>query len=193
VGISGAGKTTLARQLAARLGLPHVELDALHWEPGWQPADPEVFRQRVAAALQGNTWVVDGNYRRVRDLVWSRATLLLWLDYPRPLIFWRLLGRTLRRTVRREELWQGNRERFREQFLSRDSLFLWAWQTYYRLHREYPLLLQQPAYRHLQVQRFHSPRQTARWVAARYRGAGEGDMVRRPATLARVAPPEGDP
>src|SRR6476659_9383882 len=48
VGTSGSGKTTLARQLSGRLGLAHVELDALHWDPGWAPTPAEVFRRNDA-------------------------------------------------------------------------------------------------------------------------------------------------
>src|SRR5213594_2068303 len=94
VGTTGAGKTTLARQLAQRLGLRHVELDALYWEPNWTSATTGVFRERTAQALSGDSWVVDGNYGRVRDIIWSRADTIIWLDYSLPVIFWRLVWRT---------------------------------------------------------------------------------------------------
>src|SRR5262245_7432020 len=112
VGTTGAGKTTTARQIACRLGLPHVELDALHWDANWTEAPLAIFRERVAQALAGDAWVVDGNYTKARDLVWSRVELVVWLDYSWPRILWQLLWRTLRRTLLREELWSGNRERF---------------------------------------------------------------------------------
>src|SRR5215210_7176988 len=73
VGTTGSGKTTLARQLSQRLVIPHVELDALYWEPNWVGAADPVFRERVEGALRGEAWVVDGNYSRVRDIIWSRA------------------------------------------------------------------------------------------------------------------------
>lgn len=73
VGTSGAGKTTTARLIAARLQLPHVELDALHWDANWTMAPLPVFRERVARALAGEAWVIDGNYGKVRDLVWPQA------------------------------------------------------------------------------------------------------------------------
>ncbi|PSN09965.1 adenylate kinase, partial [filamentous cyanobacterium CCP5] len=62
IGTSGSGKTTLARQIAQSLQVTHIELDALHWEPHWTPAAPEVFRERVTIALAGDRWVADGNY-----------------------------------------------------------------------------------------------------------------------------------
>src|SRR4051812_29513824 len=93
-GTSGAGKTPPAAALARRLGVPHIELDALHWGPNWTPIEPAVFRGRVAAAVEGQGWVCDGNYSTVRDLVWGRADTLVWLDYPMGLVFRRVLGRT---------------------------------------------------------------------------------------------------
>lgn len=164
VGTSGSGKTTLARELARRLALPHVELDALHWGPDWSPAPVEEFRRRVEAALLSGGWVADGNYSKVRDLVWGRAELLVWLDYPLPLVMARLARRTARRVLTQEELWNGNRERLGEQF-TRDSLWLWALQTHRRHRREYPARFQQPAYRHLTVVRLRSPRAAAQWLA----------------------------
>jgi len=167
VGTSGSGKTTLARQLSGRLGLAHVELDALHWEPGWAPTPAAVFRQRAAAALCGGTWVVDGNYPEVRDLIWGRADTIVWLDYRLALIMWRLTLRTFRRVATREVLWNGNRERdLSAHFFSRDSIFLWALRTYQLQRREYPVLLASPAYAHLRVVRLPSPRATNVWLAS---------------------------
>jgi len=166
VGTTGSGKTTLAREIARRLGIPHIELDALNWGPNWTEVPREVFRARVAAALEGEAWVVDGNYSAVRDIVWPRADTVVWVDYPLWLILWRLLLRTFRRTFTREELWSGNRERFRDQFLSRDSLFLWALQTYRPRRRNYPRLFSQPEHAHLRAVRLRSPRETDAWLRA---------------------------
>ena len=69
IGVTGSGKTTFAASLAARLRVPHVELDALHWEPNWTMAELDVFRRRVARQVSADGWVIDGNYAKVRDLV----------------------------------------------------------------------------------------------------------------------------
>lgn len=166
VGTTGSGKTTLAGQLAARLQVPHIELDALHWDPGWTPAPPDVFRQRVAAAVNSDAWVVDGNYAAMRDLVWNRATTIIWLDYPLRVIPWRLLWRTLRCVATGQELWNGNRERLALQFFSRESLFLWALQSHPRQRRQYPALLAEARYRHVNTVRLRSPTATRIWLAA---------------------------
>ncbi len=124
VGTTGSGKSALARQIAGRLAIPHVELDALHWGPNWTGADTAVLRERVTRATQGEDWIVDGNYSRVRDIVWPRADTVVWLDYSLPVILWRLARRTIGRIVTDEELWHENRESIRTTFFSRDSLFL---------------------------------------------------------------------
>ena len=164
IGVTGSGKTTLARQIAARLGGPHVELDALHWDPDWQEAPDEVFRARVTAALAPERWAADGNYHVVRDIAWARADTIVWLDYRFAFVFGRLLRRTLIRIFSREELWNGNRERLRALF-SRDSIILWLFKSYKRRKREIPALFQQPTYAHLRIVHLHAPQETARWLA----------------------------
>lgn len=164
VGVTGSGKTTLARNIARLLDIRHVELDALHWAPNWTPVPDDVFQERAGRALDGDRWVVDGNYSKVRDIVWRRADTVVWLDYALPLILWRLLWRTLDRIVTRQELWGKNRERLWTQFFTRDSLFLWACQTYPRRRREYPALLARPEYAHLAVVRLRSPRAACDWL-----------------------------
>jgi len=165
VGTTGCGKTTLAQRLSLLLHIPHVELDALHWGPNWTEAPDALFRERVDLALQGNAWVTDGNYHVVRDIVWSRANAVIWLDYPLAVIMTRLFWRTLQRALTQEELWSGNRERLRAAFFSRDSIFLWALKTYGRRRREYPLLLARPEHAHLAVVHLRSPSEAEKWLA----------------------------
>lgn len=165
VGTSGSGKSTLAAELARRLGCEHTELDALHWEENWTEAEEEVFRDRVRQVAGGESWVADGNYGKVRDVLWPRADTLVWLDYPRPVIMWRLLWRTLARTLGGRQLWNGNRERFSAQFLSKQSLFLWAWNTQPLIRQRYPALLKQPEHAHLRVVRLRTPGEAERWLA----------------------------
>lgn len=182
-GSTGSGKTTFAAALAGALGGPHVELDGLNWDPNWTPAPPELFRARVEAALAGrDRWVVDGNYRAVRDLIWPRADTLVWLDYGLPLILVRLTRRTFSRALRRTELWNGNREHLWEHFLPWDkSLYVWALKTHRRRRRELPVALARPEHAHLTVHRFRSPRAAEEWLAQAARGAH--------ASASRSAPP----
>jgi adenylate kinase family enzyme len=161
VGTSGSGKTTLARALAAQLGLPYVELDALNWQAGWRDLvrnDPDEFVRRVALAVAADAWVVDGNYGLVRDLVWRRATHLVWLDYERPIVMYRVTRRTLVRAVLRTELWAGNRERWLH-MLRPSHPIRWAWSTWRRRRREFEERIGQRDYGDLVVLRLRRPRE----------------------------------
>ncbi len=166
IGTTSSGKSTLAGQLADKFGYNFIELDALHWEPNWQEAPLEVFRQRVETATQVPAWVVAGNYSVVRDLIWSQAEVVIWLDYPLPLIFGRLWRRTWKRWWYQEELWNGNRESMWTHFKlwSQDSLFHWLFKTYWRRKREYPTLLAQSEYKHLKLIQFKHPTETDEWL-----------------------------
>lgn len=166
VGTTASGKTTMANSLAQRLGLRHIELDALHWEANWTQAVTDVLRERLTAALPNDGWVVDGNYSVVRDIIWPHADTLVWLDYPLPLILTRLTRRTFVRVASRVELWNGNRERLFAQFFTRDSLYVWVLRTHRLRRRQYTQLVANPAYTHLTVVRLRSPRAAARWLVA---------------------------
>ncbi|HSS97305.1 MAG TPA: hypothetical protein VLK33_09755 [Terriglobales bacterium] len=163
LGVTGSGKTTFSRRLAARLGYPHIEMDALHWLPNWTEKPTDAFRADIAEALSSECWVIDGNYSKVRDIVWSRAETIIWLDYRLPLILWRLTRRTVSRILSREVLWNENRESLRNQF-GHDSLFIWAFQSYHKQHRTYPALFQQPEYQHIRFIRLTSPRAAEDWL-----------------------------
>jgi adenylate kinase family enzyme len=166
VGTTSSGKSTLAKQLAQKLDLDFIELDALHWEPNWTEAPEEVFRSRVERAIQAEAWVVAGNYHVVRDLVWPRAEAVVWLDYPFLLVFWRLLTRTFRRAITREVLWNGNIEPFWLHFKlwSDESLFHWLFKTYWRRKREFPQLFAQPRNDHLQIVHLRTQKETDLWL-----------------------------
>ena len=137
IGTSCVGKTTFAKSLARVLSFPHIELDALYWQPNWVPRPPEEFRALTAQALSQGYWVTDGNYSVVRDLVWSRATTVIWLNYAFPLVLWRALMRTVRRVLRHEELFSGNRESLRMALFSRESILWWVLTTFHRRRKQY--------------------------------------------------------
>ena len=124
IGNSGGGKSTLARQLGARLALPVVHLDRLYYQPGWRPGDPEMFRGRVAEALAGDRWIVDGNFlSMVGELILPRADAILWLHQPRWLCLVRAAWRCIDLPNRpRAELPPGCRDSLDPQMLA----FIWT-------------------------------------------------------------------
>jgi adenylate kinase family enzyme len=164
VGVSGSGKTTFAERIAERLGVPHVEMDALYWQPNWGEPPLDEFRARVSDALKGDAWTIDGNYRKVRDIVWGRADTVVWLDFPFLLVLWRVVCRTFNRGIKGEVLWGTNRERLWENLFSKDSIIWWAITTYRRRKREYPVMFQQPQYAHVNFIRLHSQKEVDAWL-----------------------------
>ncbi len=120
----------------------------------------DLFKERVARAIEGDAWVIDGNYagRGARDLVWPRADTVIWLDPPISVIFARLLKRAVRRIRSGEELWRG--------------IFWWALKTYRRRRRELPLILARPEHAHLTVYRFRRSKEAAAWLERQPATAG---------------------
>ena len=164
VGTSGAGKSTLARKLAAQTQSPFIELDSLYWGPGWQPVPLDQFRRSVIEVTQGACWVADGNYSAVRDVLWSRATHVVWLNYGRLTVFSRLLWRTLGHGITRKQLSHGNRESLRMAFFSKDSVLLWALSTYEKNQSKFAALRDQGEFPHLQWIEITEPSQALQFL-----------------------------
>jgi len=158
IGSSCAGKTTLARRIAGALDAPHVELDALHWGPNWTERPMDELGEAVLARIVGSAWVVDGNYSKVRDAVWPRATDAVWLNYPFPLVLGRSLKRTIARAFTGEELFDGCRESFRIAFFSRDSIIWWVITSFRRRRREYEELFRTSGFPNVRLTELRHPR-----------------------------------
>lgn len=135
VGTSCSGKTTFAVSLSQILQIPHIELDRLHWGPNWTiKAD---FEEEAAKAVQYPCWIIDGNYRKVRDLIWDKANTLIWLNYSFPVVFGRALKRTFSRIITKKELFGGNRENLVSTLFSSDSILWWVIKTHNKRKQEY--------------------------------------------------------
>ena len=158
VGTSGCGKTRLSRALSRHLDVPYIELDVLYWGPNWTAHPADVFRTNVSRAIAETSWVCDGNYSKVRDLVWERADTLIWLNYPFRIVFYRAVMRTLTRLITREELFAGNRESLGLMF-DPDWIPWWVMRTFRRRRLEYPALFRSPRFEHLEVLEFRTPRE----------------------------------
>jgi adenylate kinase family enzyme len=164
-GPTGSGKSTTAARLARCLGVPHIEMDAIHWLPGWVEKEVGEFRADLQAALDDcpDGWVCDGNYSKVRDLTLPRADTVVWLRPPLRVAFWRLLKRILVRALRREKLWGTNYESLRLSFLSRDSLLLYQLKAWRSHHRKTQKALDEVPHR-ATVYELRSPRQVEEFL-----------------------------
>ena len=130
-GTSGSGKTALAQRVARVLTIPHVEIDALFHGPDWTPR--ETFAADVDAFSSAAHWVTEWQYGSVRDLLARRADLVVWLDLPKSTVMRQVICRTLRRRLRREQLWNGNVEPPLWTFITdRDHIVRWAWSTHHK-------------------------------------------------------------
>jgi adenylate kinase family enzyme len=154
-------------RIADALGAPHVELDAIYHQPGWTPLAAEEFKARVDAATEGQDWVVDGNYSSVAEIVWPKADTIVWFDLPYVTVMARTIGRTLRRTATRQELWNGNREPW-SNLWSLDpekSIIAWA-ATRHRIYRtRYAEAERDPRWAGLRFVRLRTQADADRFVA----------------------------
>lgn len=161
-GTSGAGKTTVARRVAALLDIPHIEIDALFHGPDWTPCD--TFELEVHRFSAGSCWVTEWQYSQVRAILAQRADLLVWLDLPRMLVMRQVIRRTVRRRLDRQVLWNGNREPPLWTILKdREHIVRWAWSTHHKTATRMAALLEQRP--DLVVVRLTSRNDVERWCA----------------------------
>lgn len=145
--------------------MPHVELDSIFHQPGWTPLEPGEFRRRVDAATSAPRWVVCGNYTVVRDILWERADTVIAFDLPKWLNMWRVVRRTVTRLVRRQELWNGNRETLRNILAFHDedrSILRWAWSAHAGKRADIRASLVDERWSHITFHVVHRPRDAQR-------------------------------
>lgn len=141
IGGSGAGKTTLARQVAQDLNLTFCDLDELHWDPNWIEVPDEVMLARLHPVIAQERWILAGNYKRIWPAIWPQLDLLVWLDLPLHTKVWRTFKRTLHRVVTKEPCCNGNYESLPRLF-TKDSVVLYLIQTHARRQQEYAAIAQ---------------------------------------------------
>lgn len=165
VGSTGAGKSTMARSLGARLGLPYHEMDSLYFTgPGW--AVNGEFTAQVADIAAAPAWIFDSfGHPDVRDLLWERADTVVWLDYSRRVVMPRVLRRSLRRTVLRERVFGGNRETWRG-WLDREHPARWSWSQHATRRAYIGRRAGDPRFAPLRVIRLATPAEAAHWLKA---------------------------
>jgi len=163
VGNSGSGKTTVSREIGAKLGLPILEMDSVYHQENWEPLADDEFRSILSGFVSQDHWVVDGNYSRLgtEEVLWPRADTFVWLDTGRLITTWRVFKRTVSRSAKREELWAGNRERLRN--LTKrdpeDNVVLWSWSRHGHYRSLYEEAATGEAWDHAEVYRLSNDRE----------------------------------
>jgi adenylate kinase family enzyme len=158
VGTSGSGKSTFCKKLAAIIDAPYVEMDKIYWRPNWTTWTEEEFFGKVEQELNRKKWVLDGNYTSTTPVKWKNVQMVIWLDYSFLTVMSRSIKRTLWRAISREELWEGtgNKESLSKMF-SRDSIVLWAYNTYDNNRVKYAKMMADDKYAHIRFVRLSSP------------------------------------
>ncbi|HZD22127.1 MAG TPA: adenylate kinase [Acidimicrobiia bacterium] len=168
VGCSGSGKTTLAREIARRLDIPRLEMDAVMHDGDWNATPDHVFAARLAEFATGDRWVIDGNYAShgASEAVWPRADTVVWVDPPKRVVVSRVVRRTLKRMITREELWNGLREPLGNLY-KRDpyeNIIVWAWTRYDSYRRRYEETMRDGTWAHATVRRLQDMRTTRQFL-----------------------------
>ena len=166
-GVTGSGKTTLSRRIAALWDLRHVEIDGLFHGPDWTPRAE--FLDDVRAFAAEERWVTEWQYtsKGTDEILTPRAQLALWLDYPYRVVRSRLLRRTLGRSILRTRMWNGNVEKPIWRMLGatpEESILAWQTATLHKWSERFPAV--QERFPHLTIVRLTHPRETERWLRA---------------------------
>ncbi len=166
IGTSGTGKTTFSKRLAAVLSLPYIEMDQIFWKPNWQESTNETFFEKLKYHVNKKSWVLDGNYSRTTEIKWSGVECVIWLDYALPVTFYRMVTRTIKRSLSQEELWlgTGNKESFRKSFMSKDSIILWTLQTYHKNKKRYTQIMKSSLSERIDFLRLISPKEANQFL-----------------------------
>ena len=158
IGTSCSGKSTLGDQISQQTGMDHLELDTLYWRPGWKHITNSDLQSKVREVSERKQWIISGNYSQVREILWSKATDLIWLDLSLPLVLYRALTRTITRLITQEYVCNGNRENTRS-LLSFDGIPFWVLRTHFKYRYRYEELINSDSYTHLRIHRLYDPQE----------------------------------
>lgn len=170
VGNSGSGKTTFSKRLSELLDVPYLELDSMFHRGGWDQLSRDEFDREMSEFLVRPQWVVDGNYtsRGTRDILWPRADTFVWLDLPKRVIMRRIVMRTLRRVITREELWDGVREPWTNLYSTdpQRNIMVWAWTRFDHIRAKFEACIANGDWDHAEIHRLCSQGEADRFLDA---------------------------
>ncbi|MBM2825986.1 MAG: family ATPase [Dehalococcoidia bacterium] len=126
IGSGGAGKSTLARQLGALLGIEVIHLDSLFWKPGWVETPKTEWLSTVEELAKREAWIMDGNYSATLAPRLAAADAVVLMNFPRRICLWRVVKRRFQYIGRsRPDMAPGCPERLDWSFLK----WIWTYPT----------------------------------------------------------------
>lgn len=164
VGPTCAGKTTLGKEISRSRNVPFYDLDEINYGPLWTKKAPDEFRKRTAEAASGPLWVISGKYSVVQDLIWNRASGVVWINLGFWTTFFRLLRRTYTRLVGGEVVFHGNKESVFRLLFSRNSVILWSIISYWVRRREFRSIMNGDSLPNLVWIELRTPREVDEFV-----------------------------
>jgi adenylate kinase family enzyme len=166
IGTTGSGKSTFASALSDNLSYPYIQIDQIFWKPDWEETADHELLLKLAEAVSGDCWVLDGNYNRTNHIKWERADTIVWIDFGFIRTFLQLLKRTIVRAAMKQELWYGtgNKETFYRSFMSKKSILVWYFKSYRRNRSQYSALMKSDEYDHIKWYRLRTPREASKFL-----------------------------
>lgn len=168
IGSSGSGKTTVARRIADILDIPYLEMDSVRHANGWDSTPDPEFQLVLGEFTAQERWVVDGNYTShgAREVVWPRVDTVVWVDPPKRIVMSRVIRRTLKRTITREELWNGLREPWGNLYKTDpfENIIVWAWTRYDHVREKYETAMTDGTWAHATVHHLRSTAEVDRFL-----------------------------
>ena len=161
IGTSGSGKSHFSKRLAEKLNFQYIELDAMYWKSNWEEPEIDTFLSELEETLESQDWVLDGNHSRTNPIKWHRVDTIVWIDYSFSRTFRQILSRSIKRSLYRNEIWEGtgNRESFKRNFLSSKSVVLWMLRNYSKTKEKYGRLFKDERLKNIKFIHITSPKQ----------------------------------
>ncbi len=164
IGTAGSGKTKLAHLVAKRLHYRHIELDSLYWGPQWTPVSNTEFQCQLEQLLTKQNWVIDGEYSQFNHTIWPKTDLVIWLDYPLPIVMWRLVRRGMHYALSKQNLWGGENRESLPNLFNQKAIIWKAFRSHHERRKTYMQIQDYPRFMKMNLLRFPTPGATNRWM-----------------------------
>ena len=159
IGTAGSGKSTLARNFSQFYNIKEIELDEINWRPQWenrQITDIDGFKSDVKDAICDDDWVATGGYASVRDKLWMRANIIIWLDLPFLTVLSRVLIRSIKRSFGKKETFKGCKENWWD-LLKWDRPIRWAIHSFQERRESFETMAKDERFSHAIIYRCKTP------------------------------------